>query len=95
MVITIEEAKQHLRVDGDEENSYIEGLIKASEKFIKNGTGKTFDNTNFLAKTVCLMLVADMYENRVTTTDKVGTKTRELVSMMLIQLGYDDEGVIE
>lgn len=95
MIITVEEAKKHIKVDGSEEDTYIEGLIKMSEKFIKNGTGKTFNDTNFIAKTVSLMLVADMYENRVTTTDKVGSKTRELVLMMLIQLGYDDEGVLE
>ena len=94
MIVTLEEAKLHLRIDSDEDDTYIEGLIQAGEHFIKNGTGKTFDGTNFLAKTVCLMLVADMYENRITTTDKVGAKMRELVSMMLTQLAYD-EGVVE
>lgn len=94
MIVTLEEAKLHLRIDSDVDNVYIEGLIKASEQFIKNGTGKVFDETNCLAKSVCLLLVADMYENRVTTTEKTGIKIREIVSMMLTQLAYDDDGVV-
>jgi len=94
MIVTLEEAKEHLKVDGNEDDTYIQNLIGASEQFIKNGTGKIFDGTNYLAKTVCLLLVADMYENRITTTDKVGAKMREIVSMMLTQLAYDD-GVVQ
>lgn len=94
MIITLEEAKEHLRIDSSEDDMYIQNLIGASEQFIKNGTGKVFDETNYLAKSVCLLLVADMYENRITATDKVGSKMREIVSMMLTQLAYD-EGVIE
>lgn len=88
MIVSLEEAKTHLRIDSDEDNTYIQSLIAASDQFIKNATGKTFDSTNQLAKIVILMIVADMYDNRTMATDKVSTKTRELVSMMLIQLSY-------
>lgn len=89
MIITIEEAKEHLRIDSDEDNMYIKRLIKASEQFIKNATGKTFNEDNELAKEVCLLLVADMYENRVVTSEKVGITVRQLVTIMLTQLAYD------
>jgi len=89
VIVTIEEAKEHLRIDNDDENMYISSLINASEQFIKNATGKTFGKNNFLAKSVCLLLIADMYENRVATSEKVGTRVRELATMMLTQLAYD------
>lgn len=88
MVVSVEEAKQHLRVDSDEEDIYIQSIIAASEEFIKNATGRTFDETSKLAKVVILLMIADMYENRTMSVDKVGTKTRDIVSMMLVQLSY-------
>ncbi|EPY2286131.1 head-tail connector protein [Clostridium sporogenes] len=88
MIVTVKEVKEYLKIDGDEEDIYLEILIKAAEEFIFNGTGKIFDSNNKLAKIVALFLIGDMHENRTMTTEKVGAKVREIVTMILIQLAY-------
>lgn len=98
MIITLEEVKQHLRNDDSpdpedvkKEDSYITILINAAEQFVRDGTGKVFTNTNWLAKAVCLLLVADMYENREMTTAKVGQRTSKIAEMLLTQLSFSSE----
>ena len=86
MIVTLEEAKQHLRVDTNDDDAYIQGLIAAAEQFVQSTTGKVFDSTNALAKTVCLLLIGDLYEKRELPTDKVGERIRDIVTMILTQL---------
>lgn len=88
MLITLDETKEYLRLDGDEEDTLIESLVKASEEYLKNSTGKTYDNTNNLARLFCLLLVVDWYENRGLTAGKVGDKIRPVIDSMLAQLNY-------
>lgn len=40
--ITLDEAKQHLRVDIDDDNDYITGLIVAARKYIEDTTRRSF-----------------------------------------------------
>lgn len=88
MLITLKEAKEYLRVDGDEDDSLITSLISAAQEYLKNATGKTFDNTNELARLFCLVLVVDWYENRTLSAGKVGEKIRPVIDSMLAQLNY-------
>lgn len=91
LIVSLEEAKQHLRVDTSDDDSYIQMLINAAEQFITNTTGKTFDSTNALAKTVCLLLIGDLYEKREITTDKASEKIRDIVTMILTQLSLSGD----
>ncbi|PGV85667.1 DNA-packaging protein, partial [Bacillus cereus] len=50
MVLKLEEAKEYLRVDGDEEDSLISSFITAAEIYIKNATSKNVDLKSELAK---------------------------------------------
>lgn len=88
MLITLKETKEYLRVDGDEEDTLITSLIAAAQEYLKNATGKTFDNTNELARLFCLVLVVDWYENRTLSAGKVGEKIRRVIDSMLAQLNY-------
>ncbi|PEQ44873.1 head-tail connector protein, partial [Bacillus cereus] len=49
MVLTVEEAKKYLRVDGDEEDDLITSLVEAAEIYIKNATSKNVDLKSELA----------------------------------------------
>ncbi len=67
MIVTIEEMKEYLRVDGDEENNSITGLIEAAEMYLvnagcalKDANGKPIN----LAKLAVKQLVVHWYENR-------------------------------
>ena len=95
MLITLDEAKEYLRIDGDEDNTLINTLIKVSEEYLKNATGRSFDDTNNLARLFCLILVVDWYENRGLTAGKVGDKIRPVINSMLAQLNYCYEEVEE
>ncbi len=87
MIITIEETKQYLRLDGNEEDALIETLISAAESYLKNATGHTFDETNSLAKLFCWVLVTDWYEYR-EHVGQASEKVRPIVESMLAQLKY-------
>lgn len=87
MIITIEEAKEFLRIDGNEEDVLLQTLINAAEKSLYNATGNTFDSTNELAKLYCLVLVSDWFENR-ELTDKTSEKVRFTTQSILAQLKH-------
>jgi uncharacterized phage protein (predicted DNA packaging) len=86
MIVSLEEAKQHMRIDIDDDDPYIQMLINAAEQFITDATGKTFDSDNALAKTACLLIIADLYDNRGLTSDGIRDKTRDIVTLILTQL---------
>lgn len=88
MVVTLEETKAYLRVDGYEEDGLIEVLIDAAETYLVNATENSFNSSNSLAKLFCWVLVTDWYENRDLTVGKVGEKVRPVVESMLAQLSH-------
>ncbi|MFJ5625442.1 head-tail connector protein [Peribacillus loiseleuriae] len=92
MILELEETKDWLRVDGNEEDSTILLLIGASEEYLKNATGRVFDFTNNQARLFCLVLVTDWYENRDLIGVKVSEKVRYSIQSMLAQLQYMPEG---
>jgi uncharacterized phage protein (predicted DNA packaging) len=67
MIVSLEEAKEWLRVDGNDDDITITVLIGAAENRLKVGTGIAYDDTNDLAKLFCLKCVTDWYENRLPT----------------------------
>lgn len=39
----LDDVKEYLRVDSNDENTVIENYIEAAKTYIENGTGKAFD----------------------------------------------------
>lgn len=95
MIITLEETKQYLRVDGDIDDDLIESLIDAAETYLTNATGKTFDYSNYLARLFCLTLVTDWYENRGLAVGKTGEGVRPVIESLLAQLNYSYPEAVE
>lgn len=94
MIVTLEDAKNWLKVETDEDDQLIAALIKAAEGYIFNATGKEFDDTNEVARTLCLLLVTDWYEDR-DITRQPGQRVRYIVESMIAQLQYcyeEEEG---
>jgi len=87
MIITLEEAKLYLRVDANDDDSLITLQIKAAEEYLKNSTGKTFDDTNPIAKLLCMLYVQNLYDNR-TYTVSLNEKTSLAAAGLLLQLKY-------
>ena len=65
MILTVEEVKTHLRIQHDEEDEYIEGLIAQAQ-----GAAEDYCRTEFRSSTpepvrlAVLLMVSHYYENR-------------------------------
>lgn len=88
MIVTLEETKGYLRVDGDEEDVLIISLIEAAEIYLANATGNIFDDTNSLARLFCLTLITDWYENREIDAGRISSSVRPIIASILAQLKY-------
>lgn len=86
MVLTLEEAKKYLRVDGDEEDDLITSFVIAAEMYIKNATSKNVNLKSELAKLAARTLIAHWHENR----EAVGKAEQLAFSLqsILVQLQY-------
>ena len=62
MDISLDEVKEYLRIDGDEEDSLISFFISAAKTHLENA-GVT-DKESELYKLAVLIYVTDAYENR-------------------------------
>jgi uncharacterized phage protein (predicted DNA packaging) len=91
-IVTLDEAKQWLRVDTNDDDVLIQSLIASSEQYLKEATGVTYDNKNELAKLFCLTLISDWYENR-EMVGKASDVIRYTVNSLLMQLTYGSGAV--
>lgn len=76
MILTIEEVKEHLRIEGEEENNLIKGLItqsqQAAEDFCRVKFGETTDENGETTEAeapgpvrlAVMLMVSHYYENR-------------------------------
>ncbi len=91
-MLTLEEVKNYLKIDFDEDDVLLEGLIRASEQYLKNATGKTFEETNELAKLYRLVLINEWYSRReFIEAEKKGVseKVRFTLQSIMSQLLYE------
>ena len=64
-MVTLSEAKAHLKVDNDDENALIQTYIDGAEDFIRRYCGQDFeDSLPPVVKVACLQIVGGMYEVR-------------------------------
>lgn len=73
MIISLEEAREYLRLDNTDNDTIIEGLIKGAEEYIRVGTGIPVSllTTSDLAKTIAKMLLSLWYDSTQIDTDKL------------------------
>jgi len=65
MVLTVDEAKQHLRIDYDEEDELIEKLITQAQAAAEDFCRVSFEeNVPEPVRLACLLFVSYHYENR-------------------------------
>ena len=87
MILTLDEVKLWLRIDGDADDTSLAILIATAEQYLKNATGIEFNSTNTLAKLLCMSLISDWYENR-EHVGKESDRTRFTIQSILMQLTY-------
>lgn len=73
MLITIEEARNWLRLDNSDNDVNIEGLIESAEEYITLTTGMSVEAqvTSPLAKTACKFLLSLWYDPEQADSDKL------------------------
>lgn len=64
MILTLDEARSHLRYDGDANDKEIEGLIAAADAVIRKHCDANTDFTNAAIKHAALLLIGYWDENR-------------------------------
>lgn len=90
----LEELKLFLRIDGEEENSLIEGLKIGAEEYLTN-VGIQKDYSKELYKLAIKILISHWYENRsVETIGKNVSKIAFGLDTILVQLKYTQGDVI-
>jgi uncharacterized phage protein (predicted DNA packaging) len=88
-MVTLEQIKNILRVDTDEDDAYLELLIKAAEEYISAAVGAYPQSAR--ADILTAFLVSTMYETRSFAVDKED-KRQAVVQSMLIQLQLEQGG---
>ena len=65
MVVTVDEAKAHLRIDHDEEDAYIDGLIAKAQAVAEDYCRVSFsDQAPEPVRLAVLLMISHYYENR-------------------------------
>lgn len=87
-MLTLDEVKKYLRVDGDDEDVMIEFLIEYSKEEIENSTGVTFDSggDKKIYQLAQLIIINDRFENR--GSQDLEFKANNILSGLYIKLKY-------
>lgn len=89
-LITLEEVKEYVRIDGEDEDNTLKLLIKNAELYIEDASisiEKMSDRTKEKAKLLALILISDWYDNR-SYNMKTSEKARYTIRSLLTQIQY-------
>lgn len=92
-LVTLDFAKEFLKVDFDDEDMLIQLLIDSSIETIENATGKTFDSSCKLAVICALKIISFNFENRNSVIDKKSTLIPNFISDDLFRLKHGSKGI--
>ncbi|RXI57417.1 head-tail connector protein [Clostridium tetani] len=83
--MTLESIKEYLRIDGQDEDIFLQELLEISEIYIDSCVGTNYKTNEKAIKLATLLqkkLVADMYENRSTTISTQEKQDRIVTSIL-------------
>jgi hypothetical protein len=82
-MITLAEAKTHIRVDGTDSDTEITAMIATAKAHVENYLGVAYAGAAPApVKSAALLLVGDLYENREAQTDRPLTENRAFVQLL-------------
>lgn len=85
MALTLEDVKNYLRVDFDDDDTLLTGLMSAADEYLKSGVGANYNNESERAKTLSLIVIADLYDNR-GISERASANVRKLVDDFALQM---------
>lgn len=74
MTLTTSEIKAYLRITHNVDDAFIESLVGISKAFIKEQTGVDFVEGDKVFEQCVLFMVAHLYDNRASVTEKATTE---------------------
>lgn len=83
--LTLSDVKNYIKVDYDDDDTLITSLMSAADEFLKGSIGKDYNKEDERAKTLSLILISDLYDNR-GITDKVNGNIRKLIDDISLQM---------
>lgn len=85
-MITVDEIKNNLRIDYDEDDKYLEMLLGAAQLYILGSIEAVALPDNEQSNTLIFMLVSLWYENRVPATNAMQQQVPFTITAMIHQL---------
>lgn len=88
-MLTLESVKSYLRVDFDDDDALISGLMVVADDYLTASVGAGYDKESERAKTLSLILISDLYDNRgllEASGGGVRPTTRQIVDNMLLHM---------
>lgn len=83
----LEDIKEYLRVDGDDEDKLISTMIEAGKEYIRSAVGE-YDDTDKTANILLAAIVQNMYDNRelMQSDQQVKKRIEYTFQSMILQL---------
>ncbi|WP_292935516.1 head-tail connector protein [Noviherbaspirillum sp.] len=82
-MITLDEAKNHIRVDINDDDAAITAMIAAAKGYIESYTETTYgDDAPEMVKAAAKLMVADLYENRESQSDRLLSENKTFINLL-------------
>lgn len=83
----LEDIKEYLRVDGDDEDKLISTMMEAGKEYIRSAVGE-YDDTDKTANILLAAIVQNMYDNRelMQSDQQVKKRIEYTFQSMILQL---------
>ncbi len=87
--MTLEEVKNFLKVDFDDDNNLITLQMEAAEEYIVDAIGE-YNESSARVKLLLLNIVSTLYENRLYTVSQANRKVQYALRGMVLQLQLEE-----
>ena len=88
-MLTLDEVKKYLRVDFDDDDTLIACFMSVADSYLTASVGAGYDKESERAKTLSLILISDLYDNRGLLESSIGgvkPAVRQIVDNMCLHM---------
>ena len=85
-MLTVPEMKDYLHIDFDDDDALLYRLAKVAEGYISGAVGPAADMDDDRVKTIMLLVVSDLYDNRGIADTKTNGAIRRLMEDFMLQI---------
>lgn len=82
----LNEVKAYLRIDYDDNDALLMGMIKTADEYLESVIGQNYDSQSERVWMLALMVIADLYEYRGSLPGKISGPESSLMQEFIRQL---------